>query len=487
VSRDLYHRDHLFIDNTWVASRGGDRIEVHSPATEEHVGGVPAATSADLDRAVGAARRALSGEWAALGVFERAHAMERLAAALEVRAEDLARLSTAQVGAPYRAPDATSARYVGRLLHFFAGMIRSVPTAEVRAGTSGFETLVRRMPVGVVGMIVPYNGPLGLALYKLAPAMAAGCTAVIKPPPQAPLDLYVLAEAALDAGIPPGVINIVPGDAALGEALVGHPGTDKIAFTGSPGVGRRVAALCGERLTPVVLELGGKSAAILLDDVDLDPFLARLEYLSFLLAGQNCFMHSRILVPRSRYAEIAEAITATVASYPTGDPLDPATRIGPLISAAHRDRVDALVRSGVDEGATVATGGRRSAHDRGYFYEPTVVTDATSGMRVCQEEIFGPVVTLIAYDGDAEAIAIANDSTFGLAGSVWSQEIDRAVAVASSVETGSIGVNGFAFNVAAPFGGWKESGLGVELGREGLDAYVRYQSMHLPVDHRRFG
>jgi aldehyde dehydrogenase (NAD+) len=305
---------------------------------------------------------------------------------------------------------------------------------------------------------------------------------VVKSPPQAPLDMYLVAEAAQAAGLPDGVLNVVAGGREAGVALVAHPGIDKVAFTGSTAAGRAIGEECGRALKPVTLELGGKSAAIVLDDADLGAVCRGLAFVAFAYAGQNCFTNSRLLAPRSRYEETVEAVSAFAAAIGVGDPLDPEVRMGPLISHDHRERVKALIASGIAEGARVTTGGRAPGHlPRGWYLEPTVFRDADNRMRICREEIFGPVLAIIPYDTDEQAIAIANDSDFGLAGSVWSSDAGRASSVARRIEAGTVGVNGFGFNSAAPFGGWKDSGVGTELGPEGLAAYALTQTIHLPA------
>jgi betaine-aldehyde dehydrogenase len=333
----------------------------------------------------------------------------------------------------------------------------------------------------VVGAIVPWNVPLFTTMLKLAPAMAAGCTVVLKPAPETPLDAYILAEAAEAAGVPAGVLNIVAAGREVGEHLVTHPGVDKIAFTGSTAAGRAIAALCGQLLRRCTLELGGKSAAVICDDADVDTTIAGLLPASTMNNGQACVAQTRLLVPNSRKAEFTDAIAAAVGALVVGDPADPATQVGPLTSARQRERVEGYIAAGRDQGATVAVGGGRPAgFDRGWYVEPTVFADVDNGMRIAQEEIFGPVLAVIGYDDVDDAVAIANDSEYGLSGSVWSADVERATAIANRMQTGTVSVNGFMIEFCAPFGGFKNSGLGRELGPEGLAHYLEYKTVMYP-------
>jgi len=342
--------------------------------------------------------------------------------------------------------------------------------------------LVTQEPVGVVAVIVPWNAPVTLACWKTAPALAAGCTVVIKPAPEAPLSNFILAEALAEAGAPPGVVSVVPAGRDVGEHLVTHPGTDKVAFTGSTAAGKRIMSLCGEQVKRVSLELGGKSAALVLDDADLGHVMPQLVHGAMHLSGQVCRAHTRVLVPRCSYAAAVEAAAAVAAHVPVGDPHDPATVVGPLVAARQRSRVEGYIALTVRDGARVAAGGGRPADlPRGWYVSPTILADVDNSMRVAREEIFGPVLCLIPYDGEADAVRIANDSPYGLAGGVWSGDPSRGLRVARLLRTGSVAINGsYPPFPLVPFGGFKESGLGRELGPEGLVNFLEPRSIGLP-------
>ena len=471
------HTD-LFIGGQWRAASAAGRIDVVNPATEEVWASVPDADAADVDAAVRAARAALP-DWRGIGAAARAEVVLRFADELAARGEGMARVITAENGTPIAETSAAASHSAG-ILRYFATLADLVDAVDVRPfpNAPGSYTEVSREAVGVCALIAPWNFPLGLVMVKLAPALIAGCTVVIKPAAETPLDLRVLMEAAVAAGIPAGAINVITGGRETGSLLVQHPLVDKVAFTGSTEAGRIIAQQCGSLLRPVTLELGGKSAAILLDDVDLDYFGTMLNRTCLRNTGQTCYNSTRILAPRSRYGEIVELVAGVVASTKQGDPLELDTVYGPTVSARQRDRVEGYIALGRAEGATVATGGGRPAFDRGFFVQPTVFSDVDNRMRIAQEEIFGPVLVVIPFDDDSDAARIANDSQFGLGGSIFSADESRAAALARTIETGSIGVNFFGSNHAAPFGGWKDSGLGVEYGPEGLNAYLRPKSVH---------
>ncbi|WP_035855745.1 aldehyde dehydrogenase [Cryptosporangium arvum] len=474
--------DTFYIGGEWVAPAGNSVFDVISPASEELVGRVPEASNADVDAAVAAARKAFDeGPWPRTSGAERADAMARLSGIINERLEDFARTISTEMGSPLQFSRMGQVLAATMALDFFTGLARETQWEETRAGLLG-PTVVRRAPVGVVAAIVPWNVPIYVSMLKLAPALAAGCTVVLKPAPASPLSAQLLAEAIEAAGIPAGVVNVVPADRAVGEYLVTHPGIDKVSFTGSTAAGRRIASLCGENLRRVTLELGGKSAAVLLPDVDLASALPQVVNVGLMNNGQACVAQTRILAPRDRYSEIVEAVVAQVAAQVVGDPLAEETHIGPLVSAGQRERVEGYLAAGRKEGATVALGGGRpKGFDRGWYVEPTVFSDVDNSMTIAQEEIFGPVLSVIPYGDVDDAVKIANDSRYGLSGSVWTADPEAGLDIARRVRTGTFNVNTFMLENCAPFGGFKESGLGRELGPEGLAAYIEYQSVNLPA------
>jgi len=478
----LVRHNHFFIGGQWVAPSGTGRISIVSPNTGQTIGDVPDAEPADVDAAVAAARDAFDDPqgWAHWSADQRADAMERLADEIDARSHEIAHLVSSQNGMPISTATALEGVFPAAVLRYYASLARSQPAEEIRPGLLGGTTLVRRVPVGVVGAIVPWNYPQTLASFKIAPALASGCTLVVKPSPETVLDDYVFAQAVEAAGLPAGVINIIPGGRDAGRSLVEHAGVDKIAFTGSTAAGREIAATCGQLLRPVTLELGGKSAAILLDDVDLDASMENLYGATLLNNGQTCFAGTRVLAPRSRYAEIVDAFAQMMGHLPVGDSLDESTLIGPMATEAQRARVESYVARGRADGARVVTGGGRpEALDRGWFVEPTLLADVDNTAVVSREEIFGPVLVAIPYGDLDEAVSIANDSDYGLGGSVWTADHAQGVDVARRIRTGTIGVNGYLPDPTAPFGGLKASGLGRELGPEGLSAYQSAQSIYL--------
>lgn len=370
-----------------------------------------------------------------------------------------------------------------QLLRYYADLVESTPVEEQRTSQPlPGTTLVRREPIGVVAAIAPWNFPAVLSMFKIAPALAAGCTVVLKPSPETSLDAYILAEAAIAAELPAGVLNVVNGGSDIGQYLVAHPHVDKVAFTGSTAAGREIGRVCGELIRPVTLELGGKSAALVLDDADIEQTVSGLATASLLNTGQTCYMSTRILVPGNNYDTWLDAISAMSSALPIGDPMDESIAIGPLASRRHRDRVLSLIDRGRSEGGRVTTGGGRPADiDRGFFVEPTVFAGVDNSATIAREEVFGPVLTVLRYDDLDEAIALANDSSYGLGGTVWTSDQERGVDVARRIETGSFGVNYFNLDWGSPFGGVKSSGIGRELGPEGLAAYQNLKSIFLPA------
>ncbi|MGW1025603.1 aldehyde dehydrogenase [Streptomyces sp. NPDC002577] len=475
--------DRLFIGGEWVPPSSGARIQLTSASTEETVGSVPEAVEADVDAALVAARRAFDDPagWSGWSAGRRAAAMRSLADQMEARAPELAHSVSSQNGMPLQLSAGIEATSPVMLLRHFADYIETLPLEEERAHVLGGTTVVRREPAGVVAAIAPWNFPQILAAFKYAPALAAGCTLVLKPSPETLLDAFLFAEAVAASDIPPGVVNLVPGGRETGAYLVAHPDVDKVAFTGSTAAGRNIAEACGRLLRPVTLELGGKSAAIVLEDADLD--LTRIGqdlYASTLLnGGQTCYIGTRILAPRSRYDEVVGTIAGLLSSLKIGDALDPTTQLGPMVSQVHRDRVEGYIAKGKAEGARlVVGGGRPKGMDRGWFVEPTLFADVDNRSTIAQEEIFGPVLSVIPYTDVDDAVRLANDSDFGLAGTVWTTDPERGRAVARRIHTGTIGINRYTPDPGSPFGGVKASGLGRELGPEGLATYQNLKSIY---------
>ncbi|MFJ8232482.1 aldehyde dehydrogenase [Streptomyces sp. NPDC094448] len=474
----------LFIGGAWTDPLGTDTIDVVSPHTEQVIGRVPHASPADADRAVAAARRAFDeGPWPRMALEERIAVVGRIRDAIAVRHEEIARVVSAQNGSPYAW--SVLAQALGAMMVWDSAITvaRAVAEEEPRAGALG-PILVRREPVGVVAAIAPWNVPQFTAAAKLAPALLAGCTAVLKPSPETPLDSYLLAEIVREAGLPEGVLSILPAGAGTGEHLVGSPGVDKVSFTGSVAAGRRVMEVAARNLTRVTLELGGKSAAVILPDADISEAVAGIAPAAWMNNGQACVAQTRILAPRARYAETADALIAAAEALTVGDPLDPATGLGPLVAERQRRRSLDYIGAGRSEGARILTGGGRpKGLERGWYVEPTLLGDVGNGMRVAREEIFGPVVCLLPYGDEEEAVRIANDSDYGLSGSVWTADPERGIAFARRIRTGTYSVNTFSLDMLGPFGGYKNSGLGREFGPEGYAAYLEHKTIHLPAGY----
>ncbi|KAA9164470.1 aldehyde dehydrogenase [Amycolatopsis acidicola] len=472
--------DRLYLAGGWAEPAATQRIPVHSATTEENLGSVPEAAEADVDLAVTAARRAFDDPsgWSRNPRL-RAEALERFAVALENRAAETSRRVTVQNGMPISLAQQFEGGFPPVLLRYFSELATGSPQEEIRPGMLGGSSRVLREPVGVVAAIVPWNVPQAITFLKLAPALAAGCTVVLKPAPETVLDAMLMCEAAAEAGLPEGVLNVVPGGRELGAYLIAHPGVDKVSFTGSTAAGRSIAETCGRLLRPVTLELGGKSAAIVLDDADLASTIESFFAATLLNNGQICWLGTRVLAPRSRYGEVVDTVTDLARSLAVGDPLEQTTQLGPLVSARQRDRVESYIAKGLGEGARLTTGGGRpAALDQGWFVEPTVFADVDNNHTIAQEEIFGPVLSVIPYADESEAVAIANASEYGLGGSVWTSDPDRGEAVARRVASGTIGINGYSNDPTAPFGGIKSSGLGRELGPEGLHSYQVFKTIY---------
>ncbi|MFD0365521.1 aldehyde dehydrogenase [Nocardia sp. GCM10030253] len=476
------HYDSLFIGGQWTAPAGTERLQVISPATVETVGSVPVVVRDDVDAAVAAARRAFdSGPWPATPPEERAQVLSRAARLIEERSADLLATLTAEMGAPAMIAMTLNQIPAVAALDAYAGLAKSFPWNETRTGVFG-TSRVSREPRGVVAAVTAWNVPLFLAANKLAPALLAGCTVVLKPAPLTPLTANKIADIFTEAGLPEGVLSVLPAEADAAEYLVSHPGVDKVTFTGSTAVGRKIGAIATGQLKSVSLELGGKSAAILLPDMDVAANIPVLAFSGLMNSGQGCVAQTRILAPRSRYDEILEALVEHVKTMKVGDPTDPTVILGPLISERQRERVEGYIAKGKEEGARLVLGGGRPADlDRGWFVEPTIFADVDNSSTIAQEEIFGPVLSVIPYDTEDEAIAIANDSVYGLAGSVWTSDVEHGAEIAARVRTGTYAINWYAFDPSSPFGGYKSSGLGRENGPEGLDSFCEQKSVLMPL------
>ena len=470
-------RDRFFIGGAWVAPSGKETIDVHDAGTGAVMGRVPLGDEKDVERAVAAARDAFEA-WSSTPSAERASYLEKISANLKARADEIARLIAQEVGMPIKLSARIQAGLPIANFANYAKLVREFQF-EQRVGNS----LVVRDPVGVVGAITPWNYPLHQIALKVAPALAAGCTVVLKPSEVAPFNAFVLAEAIESAGLPKGVFNLVTGTGAqAGEALVRHPGVDMISFTGSTRAGKRISELASQSIKRVALELGGKSAAVILDDADLPAAVKSTVNGCYLNSGQTCTALTRMLVPQSKYEEAAKLAADAAAGFALGSPLDEKTRLGPLSSKAQLERVRRYIKKGVDEGAELIAGGAEppaGAPAGGYYVRPTVFGKVKNSMTIAQEEIFGPVLAIIPYKDEEDAIRIANDSPYGLAGAVWSKDDARAQRVARRIRAGQVDVNGGAFNMNAPFGGFKQSGHGREAGVYGLEEFLEYKSLQL--------
>ncbi|MBA3303118.1 MAG: aldehyde dehydrogenase [Acidimicrobiia bacterium] len=476
--------EQLFIGGRWVDPAGDGVIEVISPHSEEPVGRVPEGTTADIDRAVASARRAFDeGDWPRMSPPERAEHIGRFAGIYASRMGDMAEIITEEMGSPITFSQLAQSPTPWIMLTTFLQIGAEYPWEERRpAALMGGEVIVRHEPVGVVGAIVPWNVPQFVTMSKLAPALVAGCTVVLKPSPETPLDALFMAELLEEAGIPEGVVSVIPAGREVGEHLVRHPDVDKIAFTGSTAAGRRIASICGEQLKRVSLELGGKSAAIILDDADLGATVEGLKFASLMNNGQACVAQTRILASRQRYDEVVDAMGTMVGGLNVGDPSDPSTDVGPLVAERQQERVGKYIALGQEEGARLVVGGNGMPEGmtKGWYVQPTVFAGVDNKMRIAQEEIFGPVLAVIPYDDVDDAVRIANDSEYGLAGSVWTGDVDQGLDVARRVRTGTYGINHYGMDFIAPFGGYKSSGLGREFGREGLEHYLELKSILPP-------
>lgn len=477
--------DKLFSGTRWSDPITTGVLEVTSPATNAVVGRVAETTTEDLDEMVSHARDSFeSGVWRTTPPAERGALLGRVADLLEERQAEVCQLLSGEMGTPPGTAAMIQVTPTLGVLRYYCGLAAGFPWSQVRQGEFG-ASVVTRQPVGVVAAITAWNVPLYLNAAKLAPALLSGSSVVLKPSSATPLSALWLAELFREAGLPEGVLSVVTGPSSVGDHLVSHPEVDKISFTGSTEVGKHIAGIAARNLTRCSLELGGKSAAIILEDADVAANAGTMVFSALMNSGQACVSQNRILAPRSRYDEVVEALVENVKVMSVGDPADEGTVFGPLANHKQKQSVEGYIRKGVEEGATIAYGGGQveglpAAVAEGAFVQPTVFRDVDNSMTIAQEEIFGPVLQVIAYDSVDEAVQIANDSEFGLAGAVYSADPDAALAVAQRVRTGTMGINWYAFDPTAPFGGFKNSGLGRENGPEGLDAYCELQSVLMP-------
>jgi aldehyde dehydrogenase (NAD+) len=477
VDEDIHVIEHrqIFVNGKWIDSAATEMIPVVNPATEETIAAVARGTAEDVDLAARAAADAFE-QWSQTPVKERAAVLHRMARLLEARSDELTDTMVSEVGTPITHARRSQTATAIADLDNFADVMSDVIWEE-RVD----DTVILREAVGVIGALCAWNGPLRSVVLKAGAAIAAGCTVVVKPAEVAPLTGYVFADVATEAGLPDGVVNLVSGTGPeIGEAIVLHPAVDMASLTGSVRAGSRVMELAARSVKHVALELGGKSANLVCEDADLQAAIASGIDDAYRNAGQVCGGLTRLLVPRSRLAEAEEIAKAVAESYVVGDPLDPATTLGPVVSEVQRDRVRAHIQRAIDEGVRLITGGTESPDgiDRGFYVKPTIFSSATNSTHIAQEEVFGPVVTIIPFEDEAEAIAIANDSQYGLAGGVWAADRERARGIARKIRTGRIRINGTAINMKAPHGGFKLSGIGREMGRVGIEDYLEYKAVH---------
>ncbi len=485
----VMHADRFFIGGEWVAPSSDATIDVIDSGTEERYDSIAEAAAPDMARAVAAARQAFDdGPWPRLTHAERAEYLRALGAAVNERNDALAQLWPRQTGALHLI-SRNSGRIATSLLDSYAALADTFPFEEECPPTAGgsFGLLVRE-PVGVVGAIIPWNAPISLICHKIGPALLAGCTVVLKSSPEAPGEAYVVAEAAEQIGLPPGVLNVLTADREVSELLVRDHDVDKITFTGSTAAGRRIASLCGDRIARCTLELGGKSAAVILDDMDLATAAQTLARAETMLTGQVCSSLTRVVVSQSRHDELLEALASEMAQIRVGDPFDEQTQMGPLVAERQRDRVEGYIAKGIDEGAKLAAGGGRPSHlPRGWFVEPTVFGNVDNSSTIAREEIFGPVLSVIPAADEQDAVRIANDTIFGLNASVFTHDADRAREVAGQLRTGTVGHNNFRTDFGMAFGGFKQSGIGREGGKEGLLPFLETKAVILEARPTAYG
>jgi aldehyde dehydrogenase (NAD+) len=480
TSAPLKHPDRLFIDGSWVTPSTPKVIDVIDSGTEDLFVRVAEAQEADVKRAVAAARNAFDqGPWPRLSHAERAKYLKAIAREIGTRTDDLARIWTTESGVIYEVAKARGPG-LAAVWNYYADLAETYPFVEKRKPGSGNVGLLVREPVGVVAAIIPWNGPSICIAYKVAPALLAGCTVVLKPAPEAPGAAYVFAEICEQIGLPRGVVNVLTADREVSELLVRNPDVDKVTFTGSTVAGRRIGSICGERVARCTLELGGKSAAVILDDYDVGAAAKTISQMARFLTGQVCSSLTRIVVTRRRHEALLDALSAAFGAVKVGDPFDSTTEMGPLAMRRHRDRVEGYIAKGKEEGAKLATGGGRPRHlDRGYFIEPTVFGNVDNHSTIAREEIFGPVLCVIPADDEYNAVDIANDTIYGLNASVFTNDIDRAYATARQLRAGTVGHNSFRTDFSIAFGGFKQSGIGREGSTEGLLPFLETKTVIL--------
>jgi acyl-CoA reductase-like NAD-dependent aldehyde dehydrogenase len=481
IRAPLRYVDRFFIGGQWVQPSSDAKIDVIDSGTEELFFSVAEAQAADISRAVAAARQAFDeGPWPRMSHAQRAEYLRAIAAALKEKTEDLGQIWPRESGVLHVIARG-SAKGSARTFEYYAGLADSYPFEEPARPTAGGDFgLIVREPVGVVGAIIPWNAPMGLISNKIAPALLAGCAVVLKSSPEAPGEGYLIAEIAEAVGLPPGVLNVVTADREVSERLVRDPRVDKITFTGSTAAGRRIASICGERIARCTLELGGKSAAVILDDMDIATAAGTLARAECFLSGQVCSSLTRIVVTRRRHDELVEALAGAFSQVRVGDPFDTQTQMGPLVASRQRDRVEGYIAKGLADGATLATGGGRPKDlDRGWFVEPTVFGNVDNSSTIAQEEIFGPVLSVIPAEDERHAVAVANDTIYGLNASVFTNDVDRARDVAGQLRSGTVGHNAFRTDFGIAFGGFKQSGIGREGGREGLLPFLETKTVIL--------
>ena len=469
-------RDKLYLNGHWAAPRGNKFLDVINASTEEVMGRVPEGTPADVDAAVAAARAAFDG-WAATPAAERAAFLQKIHEGLKARMEEIGRLIAGEVGMPLKLATMIQAGSPTATFGLYAKLLGSFAFEE-KVGNS----LVLREPVGVVAAITPWNYPLHQIAAKVAAALAAGCSVVLKPSEVAPLNAFVLAEIIHAAGVPAGVFNLITGyGPVVGEAMATHPDVDMVSFTGSTRAGKRVSELASATVKRVALELGGKSAALVLEDADLAAAVKGTVNACFLNSGQTCSAHTRLLVPEGKYAEAAQIAVELAKGFSVGDPLGGSAKLGPLVSELQRERVRGYIKKGIEGGAELLCGGADAPEGlpKGYYVKPTIFGRVKPDATIAQEEIFGPVLSIITYRDEDEAVRIANSTPYGLGGGVWSKDEEHAKRVAKRMRTGQVDINGGPFNLQAPFGGYKQSGNGRELGRFGLEEFLEYKSLQL--------